>query len=203
MGSNPASASDCTPCLSRRIIPLQTNKATLVNLLNSITDTDPDGTTNIVQGLAWAWEVLMPGVPFTEAVPTVPFPRTRAIVLLTDGEHQGGNGDAYMGRFGSGTGAGTTTNAAHGMITVGGTSVNNNLNNRLKLLAEHVRAEGIKLYVIGFDLAGNTTALNLLQAIATPEDGKGPYFYNAPTAADLQVAFRRIAASLSKLRISK
>jgi hypothetical protein len=68
-----------------------------------------------------------------------------------------------------------------------------------------VRAEGIKLYVIGFDLSGadHTDELALLQSIATPEDGKGPYFYNAPTATELQAAFKAIAASLSKLRISK
>lgn len=203
IGSNPASNDCVNAALTHGIIPLQHSKTTLTTLLNGIGNFDPNGDTIIPQGLAWAWEVLMPGVPFTEAVASVPFPRTRAIVLLTDGANQGGNGDAYKGRFGSGTGAGTNTNAAHGNITVGGASVQNNLNNRLKLVAEHVRGDGIKLFVIGFDLVGNTTALNLLQAIATPEDGNGPYFFNAPTAAALQDAFKQIASSLSKLRLSK
>lgn len=199
---SPPSSDDCSATLSRGIVPLQSNRTTLTTLLGSITSSDPDGYTSIIQGLNWAWEVLMPGQPFDEAVATVPFPRTRAIILLTDGEHQGSNGDAYKGRFGPGVGAGTTTNAAHGMITVNGASLNNNLNNRLRQLALNVKAEGIKLYVIGFDLAGNATALTLLDEIASDPDENGEYFFNAPTVAALHAAFEQIAVSLSALRLS-
>ena len=144
----------------------------------------------------------MPGVPFDQAYTTVPFQRDRAIILLTDGEQVGGNGDAYKGRFGSGTIAGKNTDAAHGTITVGGTGMPNNLDNRLRQLALNVKGEGIKLYVIGFDLAGNAAALSLLNEIASAPDSTGSYFFNAPSAADLQAAFAQIAAQLSALRLS-
>ncbi len=193
---------DCTPCLSRGIIPLQPSKTVMTGLLGSILDTDPDGNTNAVQGLYWAWEVMMPGAPFNEAVVTTPFPRIRAIILLTDGAQVGGNGDAYKGRFGQGEGAGTNTNAVHGQINVGGTNVQNNLNSRFLKLAENIKSEGIRLYTIGFDLASNPVALNLLDVAASDPDDTGEYFFNAPTTQDLEDAFKQIAASLTNLRLS-
>jgi Flp pilus assembly protein TadG len=197
IGSNPGN-SDCTPCQSRSIIPLTPNKTTLSSQIGSITDTDPNGNTNIMQGLYWAWEVLMPGVPFDQAVPSVPFARDRAIILLTDGAQVGGNGDAYKGRFGSGEIAGDNTDPAHGTIATG----NNNLDNRLRQLALNVKAEGIKLYVIGFDLENNPDELAMLAEIATPPDVTGSYFFNAPSAAELQAAFAQIASQLTSLRLS-
>lgn len=196
--SNPGS-SDCTRCPNIGILPLTTVKQTVVDLIQ---DLEPDGNTNIPQGLAWAWEVLMPGVPFDQAAETVPFARQRAIVLLTDGEIVGGNGDAYKGRFGSGSGAGTTTNSAHGFMPSPPDAANtrNNLNNRLKRLAANIKAQGIKLYVIQFD-NDSTTLTNLLKAVAS--EPNAPYYYDAPTVAELQTAFQQIANNLSKLRLSK
>jgi Flp pilus assembly protein TadG len=190
---------DCVVCPDVGILPLTTVQQDVIDLIE---DLEPQGTTNIPQGLAWAWEVLMPSVPFTEAVETVPFPRQRAIVLLTDGENHGGNGDAYKGRFGSGTGAGTTTNAAHGYLPSPPDAVNtrNNLNNRLRRLAANVKAMGIKLYVIQFD-NNSATLTALLQSVAT--EPNAPFYFNAPTEAELQSAFQQIAANLSKLRLSK
>ncbi len=154
--SNPGSA-DCTACLSRGIIPMTNVKATIRNQISAITTSDPKGNTNLEQGLYWAWEVLMPGVPFDQGLATVPFKRLSAIVILTDGAQVGGIGDAYKGRFGLQEGAGTNDDPDHGTITVGGVSVQNNLNNRARQLAENIKSEGIRLYVIGFDL--DTTPL--------------------------------------------
>jgi Flp pilus assembly protein TadG len=203
---NPGST-DCTACLTRGIIPMTNVKATIRNQLTAITATDPDGNTNLEQGLYWAWEVLMPGVPFDQAVATVPFKRTRAIVILTDGAQVGGAGDAYKGRFGFQEGAGTNDDPDHGTIKIknaaGATiTVQNNLNNRARQLADNVKSEGIKLYVIGFDLASNPTALAFLEDLASPADENGVYFFNAPNPADLDAVFKQIAASLSSLRIS-
>ena len=200
-GTNPGSA-DCTACLSRGIIPLQQNKATLKTMLQGIASTDPTGNTNIEQGLYWAWEVLMPGEPFNQAVVATPFPRTRAIILLTDGEQVGGNGDAYKGAFGADVPAGNGVDAHHGTITVNGVSVPNNLDGRAAQVAFNIRAQGIKLYVIGYDLAGNTHALTFLESIASPPDQNGTYFFDAPNPSDLAGVFAQIAASLSNLRLS-
>jgi hypothetical protein len=184
------------------VIPLTNVKATIRNQLSTITGSDPAGNTNIEQGLYWAWEMLMPGVPFDEAVATVPFKRIRAIVLLTDGEQVGGAGDAYKGRFGYDVGAGLNNDSGHGKVRVKGVLVQNNLDNRARQLAENIKAEGIKLYIIGFDLAGNNHALTFLQDLASPADETGTYFFDAPNPSDLDAVFKQIAASLSNLRVS-
>ena len=192
---NNAGSNDCVARPAVGILPLQQQKATMVNAVNSLST---GGTTNIPQGLAWAWEVLMPGEPFAQALATVPFPRQRAIVLLTDGENHGGNGDSYKGRFGAGTAAGTNTQ--HGdmpLPDVAGTK--NNLNNRLRRLATNVKAMGIKLFVIQFDNT-DPTLTALLQSVAS--EPNAPYYFNAPTAAQLQAAFQEIANNLTNLRLS-
>ena len=50
---------DCAACLSHGITPLNSVKATIHDAINALTT--PAGNTNIPTGLAWAWEVLMPG----------------------------------------------------------------------------------------------------------------------------------------------
>jgi len=213
---NPAQ-SDCSPCLNRGVVPLTPNKTAIQSQISSITNTEPDGNTNILQGLYWAWEVLMPGAPFDQGLVTTPFQRDRYIILVTDGAQVGGNGDAYKGRFGSGENAGDNTDPAHGTITApveaagwvygdpvpSMTTTNNNLDNRLRQLGRNVRDEGIKLYVIGFDLADHPADLRLLASIASPPDGESPaYFYQADTAADLQDALTEISSRLTDVRLS-
>jgi hypothetical protein len=206
IGNNPGSE-DCTPCLTRSIIPMTPDKTQIMNQISSIQNSDPDGNTNILQGLYWGWEVLMPGVPFDQGLVSTPFVRDRYIILVTDGAQVGGNGDAYKGRFGAGEIAGDNTNSAHGMITapndagvVG--SRNNNLDNRLRVLARNVKDEGIKLFVIGFNLANNPDELAMLEGIASPTENGVRYFYSANTAADLADAFEEIASRLTDVRLS-
>ena len=97
---------------------------------------------------------------------------------------------------------GTTSNSAHGYLPSPPDAANtrNNLNNRLKRLAANIKAQGITLYVIQFD-NNSTTLTNLLKAVATQPNE--PYYYNAPTEAELALAFQQIANNLSKLRLSK
>jgi hypothetical protein len=217
IGDAPGS-SDCTPCLGRSIIPLSPNRASLSAQISSITNTDPDGNTNILQGMYWAWEVLMPGEPFNQAYVTTPFQRDRYIILITDGAQVGGNGDAYKGRFGSGENAGDNTDPAHGNISspvesgswVYGdpvpafTSTNNNLDNRLRILARNIKDEGIKLYIIGFDLADHPNELRMLAALASPPDADSPeYFFAADDGQDLKDALKLIASRLTDVRLSQ
>jgi Flp pilus assembly protein TadG len=202
-----AASNDCTASLTHGILPLQgvrdaTSKQLVVDAIDDLYNppaSKPDGFTNAPQGLFWAWEVLMSGSPFSEAKESTPFPRTQAIVLLTDGEITGEQGDAYKGVFGPGTGAGSTNK--HGLITAG---VNNNLNNRLKKLADNIKGadptQGVKIYVVQYD-EPSASLEALLRSVAT--EPNAPYYYQANDAAALQTAFQKIAASLSILRLAK
>ncbi len=172
---------ECTPCLSHGITPLMGTKQSVIDAIDDLRS--PNGTTNIPQGLGWAWRVLMPDAPFTDAVADPDYDLQRAIVLLTDGENWGGVGDGYKRVFGTGSVAGV-----------------NGMNDRLRLLATNIKSQGVVLYVIQF--ANNGTALQaLLQDVASGPES--PFYHYAPDDAALRAVFREIANDLSELRLSK
>lgn len=171
---------ECRPCLEHGILPLQHAKKPIVDAIASFTN--PVGTTNITQGLGWAWRVLMPPEPFTEADPAPEFKRQQAIVLLTDGENFGGPGDGYKGIWGYGSPARPEMDA------------------RLLELAGNIKNDDVIIYVIQF-YSGGTALKALLKQVAEKPDP--PYYYYAPDGATLQDAFHEIANHLSELRLSK
>ncbi len=171
---------ECGPCLSHGITPLQHSKAVIEGKIDALTS--PQGQTNIPQGLGWAWRVLKPTAPFTEAIPDPPYRRQQAIVLLTDGENVGGSGDGYKGTWGTG-------GTAH-----------DEMNSRLLALANNIKADGVIVYVIQF--ANNDEDLkNILKQVASGPDA--PYYHLAPGASELQTVFREVANHLTELRLSK
>jgi Flp pilus assembly protein TadG len=191
---------DCADCPSIGILPLQTNAQTVKDMINALS---PGGSTDAPAGLAWAWEVLMPGDPFNQAKVNPPFSRAQAIVFMTDGQNVGQNGDAYHGWFGEDEPAGTTT-AKTSQITVNGSLVANNLNNHLLQLASKIKGanpldpDAVKIYVIQYQ-ENNPNLTTLLSAVAT-QNGP-PYYFFAPAPSDLDSIFNQIAESLSALRI--
>ena len=171
---------ECRPTLSHGITPLQNEKDVILDAVEDLED--PTGVTNIPNGLGWAWRVLKPAPPFTEADPNPDYDRDQAIVLLTDGENFGGSGDGYKATFGLGSNA------------------RPDMNDRLLALADNIKADGVILYIIQFSNSGSQLKA-LLQTVAS---GPGsPYYHFAPDAAALQQAFREIANNLSQLRLSK
>ena len=169
---------ECTPCPNVGITPLQASKTTILGAINGLS---AGGTTDIPQGLAWAWRVLTPDAPYTEADPSPDGERIQAIVLLSDGENHGGNGDGYKGIWGVGT-------------------PQPNMDARLLELAGNIKASGVVIYVIQF--ANGGTALQAMLKQVASEDGS-PYYNYAPDAAALTQVFTTIANSLSELRLSK
>ena len=186
------SSSECTVCLSHGITPLTSTKSEIVDAINELLT--PEGTTNIPQGLAWAWRVLMPGSPFDEATANddLTSDRQQAIVILTDGENYGGWGDAYKGVWGRSS------------------SSRDEQNERLKTLAArikdyhntnpHPRQAEIEIYAIQFAFSSGALA-DLMKAVATKPHS--PYYHYAPDKAKLQEVFKEVANHLSQLRISK
>ncbi len=168
-------------CLTYGITPLNGTRATIEAAIDELIT--PNGHTNIAQGLAWAWRVVSPGVPFDEADPFPTGLHERAIVLLTDGEQYGATSDGYDSAFGTGSGAG-----AGGMDA------------RLLAVAANAKAEGIKVYVIQFYYSSGPLQA-LLQQVAT--EPQAPYYHFAPDGDALKKVFKEIANDLSALRISK
>jgi len=204
---------ECTDCPSVGILPLHSDYNDVKTMIGTLT---ARGNTDAVQGLFWAYEVLMPGAPFNEAVVSPPFQRAQAIVFMTDGQSVGGNGDAYHGWFGEGEGAASTS--AFGTMklpvydaacNLSYSNVNNNLSNRMLSMATQIKGcdtqkggpgQGpIKIYVIQYQQAGQADLTALLSQVATKPTS--PYFFQANNGAALKDAFTQIGASLSALRL--
>lgn len=171
----------CTPCYSKGITPLQSNKQTILNAINALTN--PTGNTNLPQGLDMAWQVLTPAAPYSEAVANPQGNRKQAIVIMTDGDNMGGSGDAYKGVFGIGTAAQPGLNA------------------RFAQTAANIKATGVIIYAIQLGDPPTATQAALMKNAATGPDA--PFYFYAPDAATLQSAFQQVANSLSELRLSQ
>lgn len=173
------SNAECTACPTQSITPLQTTKAAVTAAIDNLTT--PGGYTEIIGGLAWAWRVLVPEAPFTEADPDPEGQRTQAIILLTDGEYTGRSGDNYKAVFGSGTSAQTLAHP------------------ELRSLATTIKESGVVIYTIQF-AEESATLQQLMKDVASGPDS--PFYNFAPTAAELQNVFEEVANDLSQLRVS-
>ena len=173
-------SSEDAQCLDHGVTPMQSSKSAIKDAIDELTS--PTGNTVIAQGLAWAWRVLMPDAPFTDADPDanpVPF---RAVVLLTDGSHCGSEWDAYKGELGDCSGSRTE------------------LNDRLKAIAAKMKAEGIKVIAIQFANDG-TDLETLMKQVASGDEA--PYYYHAPDGDALKDVFEEIASHIGHVRLTR
>lgn len=76
-------------------------------------------------------------------------------------------------------------------------------------LCEGMRAKGIEIYTIGFDLYNRdisadsrAKAIDLLQKCASPDSG-GKHFFDASTGPELRAAFEKIANNMNRLALTK
>lgn len=175
---------ECRQCLTHGVTRLTNVKQDVLDAITALTS--PTGTTNATQGLGWAWRVLMPDTPFADALPDdeIEGERVQAIVLLTDGENWGGSGDGYKAIWGEGNSGAPRTN----------------MDNRLRLLAANVKADGVLIYTIQFAFQ-NGPAADLLKEVASGTTA--PYYHYAPDAETLKSVFKTVANNLSELRLSK
>jgi Flp pilus assembly protein TadG len=191
-----------TDCIPNQIVPLTSNKTTLHNAIGTYTGTrtlNATGSTAGHLGLAWGWYMVSPN--FAYLWPTASQPKAynsanliKAVVFMTDGVF---NTPYCNGIVASDALSGAGGDDDH----INCTSQNGSSQSQAETLCNSIKATAndTLLYVVGFDLAGNTSTLNMLQACATSAD----HFFQADTGADLTNAFKAIAQSLSELRISK
>ena len=178
-------------CPPAKVTPL-TNTASTVN--TAIDALAANGNTVIPAGLLWGWRMLSPTVPFTEGAAYTDEKWVKAMVLLTDGENdvsQGGNGidkSAYNA-FGY---------AKNGHLgNTSGSNANATLDSKTLTVCSAIKAKGILLYTIGFQVTSASQTL-LTSCASKPE-----MFYNSPTNDQLAGIFQDIAQGLGDLRIAQ
>jgi Flp pilus assembly protein TadG len=205
------------------IVPLTTNRGNVINAIRNMVHWSGGGT-NQIEGLAWAWRVISPGIPFTEGRPydDPNDPVRKVIVLFTDGDNTSldSNNNAmrsdyagvgYRSLFSTWqttqvpVGATPTWQQAlapawqrPGITNSSGTMVSY-FNARQQQLCNAIKAQGIEIYAIGFRISSGGTADNLLRNCATQD---GTHYYHADDQQELLAAFAAIGTGIGQLRLT-
>ncbi len=179
-------------CPDTAITPLTDTQGKVISAIETLS---PKGSTVIPAGLLWGWRVLSPTEPFTEGEPYDNEDWIKAIVLLTDGQNSvnGGtwnhNKSAYNA-FGY---------ASEGHLgSTSGYGAEDELNTKTAEVCDAIKAKGILIFTIGFQVSDSTT-ISLLKNCATKPD----MYYNSPSNSQLASIFQDIAQGLSDLRIAE
>ena len=177
---------NCSTPATGEVMPMTNVKANLISKINGLT---LGGGTAGQIGTAWAsymlspnWSPVLSGLSLPVAYST---PKTKKIaILMTDGAYNSEH-DASGITIGQ-NGAGASVNVADSPA-------------QARAICTEMKAKGIEVYTVGFDLGGDTTATTTLSQCATDASK----FYNAEDAEALKRAFRDIALKISQLYLSK
>ena len=171
---------------SDEVLLMTSDKAVLNAKIDGLS---PRGRTAGQIGTAWAWYILSPN--WASVFPTASKPvsytaaKTKKIaILMTDGDYNSDHD--VLGIDISSSGAGPIANTQNSPA-------------QAVALCNGMKAKGIEVYTIGFNVVGNTTAINTLSSCATDSTK----FYNASNGEAIKQAFRDIALKLSELRLTK
>jgi Flp pilus assembly protein TadG len=178
----------CTVPSSAAVQPLTSDKNTLLTKIAGLRD---DGGTAGHLGTAWAWYTLSPNwnsLWTANGAAAYGSSNLRKIaILMTDGEY-----NTQYDTNGISANYGSTTNCPN--------AVNGCSSVQAKALCTAMKAKGIEVYTVGFDVGGaNSTASQTLKQCAS-DPGK---YYNADDGVELKQAFRDIALKLSSLYLSQ
>ncbi len=170
----------CTPSVS--IVPLTADKTKLKGTIDQF---KASGATAGAVGTAWSWYLISPEwttiwpaesrpAPYADITTLGPMGQPKLIkiaVLMTDGEYN----------------------------TYGGKSANSTtVSGKAKTLCTNMKAKGILVYTVGFQLDTNLSKETMLNCATDAS-----YAYNAGDGEELRQAFRDIALKIATLRINK
>jgi hypothetical protein len=190
------SSSTCEMGSTSEIMPLSNNKDGLIAKIDGLT---MSGSTAGHLGTAWAWYLLSPNwapvMPAGSGAGGYGNEKLKKIaILMTDGEYN----TQYCS---SGNYRGVRDKNSYGSSAQKGncTAANGKSADQAKALCEGMKAKGITVYTVGFELGGNATAIDTLSKCATDPTK----FYNAASGEQLKQAFRDIAVKVSTLYLSR
>jgi Flp pilus assembly protein TadG len=181
------------PCLTPTIIPLSSDRTALKAVVNGLTT---GGSTAGHIGIAWSWYMLAPN--FASLWPSSSQPAAynqdnymKVAIIMTDGAFNTAYCKAVISNDDSGSGNGDSRDHANCA------SPNGNSATQAKALCSAMKAKGIIVYTVGFQVGTDATALSTLNSCAT--DSAHAYF--PASGSDLKSAFHDIAQQITNLRI--
>lgn len=176
----------CIISARSQIVPLSDSADALKSAVDKL---ETGGGTAGHVGTAWAYYMLSPDwgsiVPAASKAAEFGSDKVRKIaVLMTDGEYNSERDSVGLpvGAVGAGQSANSKTSSDQAVE-----------------LCKSMKADGIEVYTVGFDLGGNQRAIETLSSCASDSH----HSYLVADSEALQVAFKDIAIKLSELHLSK
>lgn len=179
-------------CVTQPLMPLNSDYKAILEKVNSL---EANGTTNIMEGVAWGQRVLSPAAPFSEGTDKAKTGTEKIMIVLTDGANVFGNRPVALG----------SSYASHGYlvdgrlgISAGSSSDTNTLMNKKTLAAcEEAKADGTEIYTIRLEEPDVATGTMLQECATSPA-----HYFDAPSRSQLDEVFRAINSRVVKVRIS-
>lgn len=188
----PTNGSD-NACLTSKIMPLSSDKATLKTRIDGLTAV---GSTAGQIGTAWGWYTLSPSFNSlwagSGANPYNTAETIKAVVLMTDGDFNTPYNNGVIARDAL-TGSGANGNKINQNATNGASAA------QAARLCTAMKAQGITVYTVAFSVSANSAAATLLNGCASSADKA----YAASSGTQLVSAFQAIGRDITQLRISR
>ncbi|MFZ5668310.1 MAG: pilus assembly protein TadG-related protein [Pseudomonadota bacterium] len=192
LGRNYASGSN--PCLGSAIMPLSTDRAALKARIDGLAAA---GSTAGHIGLAWGWYLVSPNFGYLWPADSRPAAYgsdrlLKVVVLMTDGAFNTAYCKGVIARD-SGSGSGSASDHINCNATNGAAF------SQARALCDGIKAAGVIVYTVGFDVAGDQAAQDIVQTCATD----AAHVFLPSSGADLKTAFHAIGQDISRLRLSR
>ncbi len=176
-------------CDAKPVQRLTTDTTSVVNQINALTVA---GSTNLPEGVAWGWRMLSPKGPFADGK-DYGAGVAKILVILTDGTNAINTFSTPLGGAYSSWGYPYSNRLGNNP----GTNLRNGLDAKTRAACEAIKAKGIQIYTIGL-MIDDAAGQQLLSDCSSGAD----YYFNSPSAAQLDAIFTTIATKIVKLRIS-
>lgn len=193
VGLNYPSTASNGACPSNTILQLSSNRTTINSRIAAL---PANGYTAGHIGAAWGWYTLSPnwnslwtgaGQPAAYGTPET----LKVMILMTDG--------AFNTSYCNGVIAQDTSGAGNDIDHVNCDSTNGDPLEQGEALCDAMKARGIIIYTVAFDMAGESQASrDMMRNCASSE----AHAKSADSSAELITAFQQIAQAVSQLRIS-
>lgn len=180
-------------CTTMAVEPLTTTEATVQTKISSMI---ASGSTNITSGLMWGWRALSPTAPFTEGRDYTAADNQKILILMTDGQNTyEGNGKFVVSQYGA---WGYVWKSHLGTTSTNENTVQDKMDERTALACSNIKAAGIKIYTIAFQVSDATTVQMLSDCADDPDMA-----FTASDNTALLAAFTAIGDDISLLRIAQ
>ncbi|MEZ5843625.1 MAG: VWA domain-containing protein [Hyphomicrobiaceae bacterium] len=168
---------DCQPTTA--LLPLTNDRNRLKSVIDGFA---ADGGTAGHLGTHWAWNLLSPR--WTSVWPAASAPRPYGEITT-----KGPKGNPLLQKI-----AVLMTDGEYNTWYSGDSSTT-----QARAICDNIKATGIKVYAIGFQIAAGGDAETTLKGCASGSE----YYYNAEDGASLREAFRDIALRIATLRLAE